>query len=293
MSLKKILKWLHYQIMKNFPKNNLGDKLFSITQFIRAYKRLPNSKQKLLSNYLFDIKHSNEGYNPLRAYVSDKAFVKDYVRAKVGEDFNVPTIAVLNSFSDCRSFEYPDRCCIKPTHLSGIVILRKHGEAIDFDAMQKWFQINYYEIGREKNYRYLQPKVIVEPLIFDSTNNEDYKFFCYKGKAKFIQIDVDRFADWTRLYFDREWNEQDFSIIKPKSKKQFSKPANFTKMLQVADKLSSEFEFVRVDLYTDENDIFVGEITNWPENGNGYFVPNSGEVVASKILFSEEYEMSE
>jgi len=274
--------------MKNFPKNNLGDKLFSIIHFIKAYKRLPNSNQKLLSNYLFEIKHSAEGYNPLRAYVSDKAFVKDYVRAKVGEDFNVPTIAVLNSFSDCCSFEFPDRCCIKPTHLSGIVILRKHGETIDFDAMQKWFQINYYEIGREKNYRYLQPKVIVEPLIFDSTNNEDYKFFCYKGKAKFIQIDVDRFTDWTRLYFDREWNEQDFSIIKPKSKKQFLKPANFTKMLQVADKLSSEFEFVRVDLYTDENDIFVGEITNWPENGYGYFVPKSGEVVASKMLFSEE-----
>ena len=99
MSLKKILQWLHYQTMKNFPKNNLGDKLFSIINFIRAYKRLPNSKQKLLSNYLFEIKHSTEGYNPLRAYVSDKAFVKDYVRAKVGEDFNVPTIAVLNSFS--------------------------------------------------------------------------------------------------------------------------------------------------------------------------------------------------
>jgi hypothetical protein len=284
MSLKKSL---YYKLLNTLPKNNLGDKLFSIINFIRAHRRLPNSK-KLLSNYLFKIKHSVEGHNPSRAFVSDKAFVKDYVRAKVGEEFNVPTIAIINNYEECEKFEFPDRCCLKPTHLSGSVILRKNGENINFELIRKWFGMNHYKIGREKNYRYLRPKLIVEPLIFDRTNNEDYKFFCFKGKAKFVQIDIDRYGNHTRLFFDRDWNLQDFSILKPRSKKHFTRPVNFKAMLQSAETLSRDFEFIRVDLYTDENDILVGELTNWPENGLGYFVPRSGEYLASSLLFSEE-----
>lgn len=287
MSLKKILKPLYYRAIKIFPKNSFGDRLFSIVQFILSHRRLPNN-EKLLSNYLFKIKHGTEGYNPLRVYTTDKEFVKDYVCAKVGEKYNVPTIAVIKSYEECESFDFPSRCCIKPTHLSGTVILRQNGEDINFELIRKWFETNFYEIGREKNYRYLKPKIIIEPLIFDSTNNEDYKFFCYKGKAKFVQVDIDRYENHTRLYFDRDWNKQRFSIMKPKSKKQSIKPVNFKEMLRVVEILSIDFEFIRVDVYTDENEILVGELTHFPENGNGYFVPKSGEVVASNMLFSEE-----
>ena len=59
-------------------------------------------------------------------------------------------------------------------------------------------------------------------------------------------------------------------------------------MLNVADVLSKDFEFLRVDLYTDNKHIYVGELTNWPENGNGYFVPKSSEEIASKLLFSKD-----
>jgi len=285
MNIKQVIKPIYYNFIKIIPNNNFGDKIFSLLHFIRAYRRLPN-KEKLLSNYLFQLKHTFEGYNPLRAYVSDKAFVKDYVKGKVGDEYNVPTIKVLKNIGEAESFDFPQRCCIKPTHLSGVVILRENGEEVDFAAIRKWFKTNYYDMGREKNYRYLKPKLIVEPLIFDTTNNEDYKFFCYKGKVKFVQVDIDRRTNHTRLYFDRDWSEQEFSIMKKKSSKKFDKPVNFDTMLSVSDELSKDFEFIRVDLYTDGEKIYVGELTNWPENGNGYFVPREAEKNASNLLFS-------
>jgi len=285
MSIKQVIKSIYHSAIKIIPTNNFGDKIFSLVHFLKAYRRLPNN-DKLLSNYLYNLKHSFEGYNVLRAYVSDKAFVKDYVKAKVGNEFNVPTIKVLSSLEEAENFDFPKSCCIKPTHLSGAVILREDGEKIDFSLIKKWLNTNYYNLGREKNYRYLTPKLIVEPLIFNTTNNEDYKFFYYKGKVKFVQVDIDRRTNHTRLYFDRNWNEQEFSILKPKSAKNIDKPTNFNVMLNLADELSKYFEFIRVDLFTNGETIYVGELTNWPENGNGYFVPRTMEKIASDLLFN-------
>ena len=133
----------------------------------------------------------------------------------------------------------------------------------------------------------MTPKIIVEPIIFDKTDNFDYKFFCFKGVAKFIQIDFNRFENHTRLYFDRDWNELDFSINTKKSSLQLFKPLNFEQMLEVAGKLSKDFEFIRVDLYTNGKQIFVGELTNWPESNILNFIPPKKEKEASQLLFKE------
>ncbi len=266
------------------PKNNLGDKLFSLFHFYINYGRFPN-KKPLLSNYLFKKMNSKESYNPLRAYVSDKEFVKNFIKCKLGQEYLVPTITIIKSYEKALQYKYPPRCCIKPTHLSGRYILRDDNELIDFNLLKKWFETNYYNIGRERNYRYLEPKIIIEPLIFDSKNNEDFKFFCFKGKVSFIQVDLDRQINHTRLYYDTSWKKLDFSILKPKSNLDFKKPKNLQQLINLAEKIGEDFEFIRVDLYTNEKQIFIGEITNWPENGKGYFIPKDSENLASKMIF--------
>jgi len=44
---------------------------------------------------------------------------------------------------DVRTYPFPDACCIKPTHESGHVMLRKNGEAIDFKTIERWFELNH------------------------------------------------------------------------------------------------------------------------------------------------------
>jgi hypothetical protein len=286
---------LGYRLLNGFiPHNQAGDHLVGLIWFVICHRRVPRkspaantTRIPFFNDYLFNLKTGPDGLNPLRAFVSDKAWLKNYVAAKVGPSFNVPSLCVLYSFEEALAHDFPERCCIKPTHMSGAVIFRLAGEPVDFGKIRTWFQSNYYLRGREANYRHLKPKLIVEPLIFDSDHNEDLKFFCHRGKAKFVQVDIGRRTSHTRLYFDRNWSKLAFSILKPISAEAFERPKNWEQLLGVADALSQEFEFVRVDLYTNGSEILVGEITNWPENCNGPFIPKSAELQAAEILFKD------
>jgi hypothetical protein len=272
------------RLRKYLPQTPRGDRLYHKVLFFRKHHRLPNGKQ-LWNDMWFRVKTTAEIDDPLRVFVSDKEHVKQYVKTVVGDRYNVPTIAVLRNGGEVDAFDFPPDCCIKPTQASAHVILRRNGEPIDRDRIKRWFSINYYDVGRERNYRRLKPKVIVEPLIFGSTNVDDFKIFCFNGQPKIVQVDVDRYINHTRKYFDTGWNELDFSIIYPRAKGEFAKPACFGEMLAVARKLSTGFSFVRVDLYSDGRQILVGEITNCSENAGGYFVPASAEQRASELMF--------
>jgi hypothetical protein len=239
----------------------------------------------LWNDVWYRVKTSDEIVDPLRVFVSDKEHVKQFVREKLGDEYNVPTIAVLRSAGEVDSFDFPADCCIKPTHASGQVILRTDGAPVDRERIKRWFGIDYYRFGREWNYRGLQPKVIVEPLIFGGTNVEDFKIFCFRGVPRLIQVDIDRHTNHTRKFFDVEWNEQDFSIIYPRSAADFPRPASLDKMLAAARTLSAPFSFVRIDLYSDGDQVLVGEVTNCSENAGGFFVPRSAERRASELMF--------
>ena len=239
----------------------------------------------LFHDVLYRIKTTNEILDPLRVFVSDKEFVKLYVKAVVGDQYNVPTIDVIRNVGAIDDYEFPSNCCIKPTQASGLVILRRNGEQIDKQVIKDWFSMNFYRLGREANYKTLLPKVIIEPLIFNNADVNDYKFFCFNGVVKLVQVDVDRYIDHKRMLFDTDWNPMDFSILYPKANTILQKPDNFNEMLDVARRVSAGFGFVRVDLYSDGTNCLVGEITNCPGNANVSFIPKYGEKIASDIIF--------
>ena len=272
------------RLKKYFPKTPAGDRLYHKLLFYRRHGRMPNGAQ-LWNDVWFRVKTSAEIDDPLRVFVSDKEHVKQYVKAVVGDQYNVPTIAVLRNPAEVDAYEFPPDCCIKPTQASAQVILRRDGAPVDRERIKRWFAINYYDVGRERNYRRLKPKVIVESLIFGNTNVEDFKIFCFNGEPRIIQVDVDRHIDHTRKYFDTDWNELDFSIIYPRALVALPRPDNFDEMLRVARALSAQFSFVRIDLYSDGRQVLVGEITNCSENAGGFFVPRSAEAQASKLMF--------
>ncbi|HEY8538631.1 MAG TPA: ATP-grasp fold amidoligase family protein [Steroidobacteraceae bacterium] len=283
--LRRFLAALYWAFMRSLPHNRFGDRLFSCVRFATFQKRLPKNAP-IYNDVIYRIKTSNEILDPLRVFVTDKEFVKLFVKAIVGDRYNIPTIAVLRSVEEVDRFEFPPDCCIKPTHASGRVIFRRNGEPVDREKIKSWFGVNYYLSGREANYKNLRPKVIVEPLLFGRTNVEDYKIFCVDGVPKLIQVDVDRHIEHKRKYFDAHWNEQPFSIKYPRTDKIVPKPHNLSEMLEVAARLSKYFWFVRIDLYSDGRQLFVGEITHCPDNAGGIFQPPAAEAIVSHYLFS-------
>lgn len=267
------------------PYSFTGDNFFTFLRFIQDHGRLPTQQLKF-NDYLYRLKTSGEASNPLRIFVTDKEFAKLFVRGVNGDECVVPTIDVLRSPEEVVGYDFPPQCCIKPTHLSGPIIFRRHGEPLDIDKIVSWFSLSHYRNGREANYRTLKPKVIIEPILFDNDNLRDYKIFCYKGEPKLIQVDVNRYIRHERKFYDRNWQELPFTLNLPLYHGTIEKPNNLDDMLRVARELGKYFEFIRVDLYTNNTRIYVGELTSFPGNIEGDFIPLSSEEQASSILFS-------
>ncbi|MEO0341864.1 MAG: ATP-grasp fold amidoligase family protein [Pseudomonadota bacterium] len=284
--MKSSLKTLAASLSRALPKTHFFDMLLARAAFLSRLGRLPKARGGTFPDFLFQMKLNRTLEEPLRRQVSDKEHVKSFISDKLGDAFNVPTLAILRSEEEIDCYEFPNRCCIKPSHASGQVILRKNGEAIDRDRLKNWLLLNYYDKGRERNYKDLARKILVEPLIFDSVENEDLKFFCFNGRAKMIQIDHGRFSDHRRLYLTPDWQVLPFSILKPQLEWVPERPSNLDKLLNVAQTLARAFSFIRVDLYTDGETVYVGELTNMPEAGFTKFIPRSAEALATKLILN-------
>lgn len=278
---------LYRGIMRWLPDTRAGDRLAALIRFVRLHGRLP-TRATSYNDILYRIKTTDDILDPLRIFVSDKEFLKLYVKAVVGEEYNVRTLGVVRRREDVESYEFPPDCCIKPTHASGHVILRRDNALLDRDEIRSWFDLNHYYVGREANYRLLQPKIIIEPLIFEGADLEDYKIFCMNGAPRMIQVDLDRHIAHSRRYYDADWNELDFSIKYPRATRSVPRPENLAHMLEVAAALSKQFWFTRVDLYSNGRTLLVGELTHVPDNAGGRFIPPEAETAASERVFGKQ-----
>lgn len=272
------------------PRNRLGDCVWGIWKYTETFHRLPNLLfPKDYNEYVLRLMMSSEARSKLRETISDKEFVKEYVRQKLGEGFTPRTIAVLRSREEALAYSYPDTCVIKATHTSGHVIIRKNSSPpLDTEAIGAWFDIDYSEILREPNYRYLERKVIVEEYLSEPGQEtpRDYKIFCFRGRPAYIQVDTGRFSGHQRNILSTNWRELDFQILHPRCSTPVPRPPNLQAMLDAAAKLSADFSFIRVDFYRLENSFYVGELTNFPGGATEGFTPESAGLLAAK-LFAE------
>src|SRR5262245_35465416 len=281
----KRISWLMRRIL---PRNRWGDALYSVGLYWRKHRRMPRLwRPTTFNEKLLALKLSGESLDPLRQFVSDKEFLKDFVRARLSDAYNVKTIAVFDSIDQLRNFDWPSDCVVKPTHLSGELVIRRNGKPdISLAQMDGWLRTNYYDIDRERNYRNLKSKIIVEDLLLDTTENipNDYKIFCFSGKPKFIQMDIDRFGRHQRSSYSLNWNKLPFTSLYPQAQESFPRPSRLSDMIEVASRLARGLKFVRIDLYAVGNDIKVGEMTSWPGNGVSPFIPEDADAVVGRLF---------
>jgi hypothetical protein len=118
-------------------------------------------------------------------------------------------------------------------------------------------------------------------------NVRDYKFYCFNGMPKYCQVISNRTTKETIDFFDMDWNLQPFiglmnsvenSVIPIK------KPVNFKLMKEIAEILSYDYKFSRIDLYEINNKVYFGEITFYPFSGMGVFRPDEWNWKLGKMI---------
>jgi hypothetical protein len=262
-------------LLRVIPDNRVIN--YCLHYFLFCYKHRKLRIDDKLNSYLFKRKVDGTLLDPLIQFTTDKYHVKTYISQVVGRKYAVETIAILGA-DEIDDYQFPDDCVLKPTHSSGQYQIKRKGDCVDTSRLKAWLHVDHYANTREDNYRYLVPKLIVEPIVFGDSDILDFKIFCYHGCFKFVQIDVDRNGRHSRLYYDLGWNPLDFSILYPKAAYPIEKPTNWDEMVNVAEKIAANFEFVRVDFYTNGSQCFIGELTHCPEGGGCIFIPREKEV---------------
>ena len=222
--------------------------------------------------------------------LADKILVKELVKDTIGEEYLIPTIAVFDSVSQIDFDKLPLAFVLKANHGSGWNIICEDKKKCDFIGMakklDKWLNINYYDIGKEYQYRNIVPKIICEMYLRSSRENPlvDYKIFCFSGKPMFIQVDLDRFTNHTRNFYDLDWNLIPFTTLYPLGKRKLPRPEALNEMLSIAEKLSKGLKFARVDLYFHKEASYFGEITLHHGGGFEPFVPRKYDRILGEYI---------
>lgn len=207
--------------------------------------------------------------------LADKVLVREFIANKIGEDYLVPALGVYGSPSEIVYEKLPDSFILKTNHGSGWNLICRSQATFDKTKATKlfnrWLSFNAYYLSREKQYKNIKPLILCEQLL--EYDIYDYKFFCFEGEPKFVQVDIDRFTNHKRAFFDMNWKQLPFSIRYEISEKQVPPPDQLAEMIEVARLLSSDISFCRIDLYIHHNKVYFGEITLIPGGGNEPFNP--------------------
>lgn len=225
----------------------------------------------------------------------DKYAVKDFVAQKIGAEYIIPTLGVWDSFDQIDFDSLPDKFVLKTTHgggNGGVVICR--GKAsFDYDNARAKLTASLsgdiYANLREWPYKNVPRRIIAEQFIEETGKEDltDYKFYCFNGVPRYIQVIQDRNSHETIDFYDTDWTKQEFYGLNP-----VAKPASHTMplpdslptMLDIARKLSVGTEFLRVDLYTVGSKVYFGELTFFPASGFGTFTPEKWNLTLGEMI---------
>lgn len=223
----------------------------------------------------------------------DKYRVREYIAQKIGAEYLIPLLGVWNSPDEIDFAALPEQFVLKCNHNSGLgMCICKDKSTLNLRKvrreLQKGFRQDYYLPGREWPYKDVPRKIIAEKYMIDNDVNElrDYKFFCFRGEVKCFKVDFDRFIDHRANYFDPNGNPMPFGevVCPPKPDKQLVLPENLDEMIALAEKLSGDVPFLRVDFYNIQGRIYFGELTFSPASGMGRFIPEEWDTVLGSWL---------
>ncbi|GAA4557560.1 ATP-grasp fold amidoligase family protein [Pseudonocardia xishanensis] len=234
---------------------------------------------------------------------ADKAAVRGHVAAVVGERYLPHVYAIVDDPAALYDVVLPEAYVVKPTHGSGTAIVVSDRAPADARLPTEPGSWVYRHVrpefappdevvriargwtaqlyGRGPNHEWvygrMPRRILVEELLVgvDGALPRDYKFFVFHGRCAFVQVDDGRFGRRTRDFFRPDWQHLPLRGGPAWAEPAPAKPACLTEMIEVAERLGADTDFVRVDLYDVDGRVVFGELTSFPAGGDSPFDPSS------------------
>lgn len=250
----------------NYYKKKSGGKLVNL-------KNPKRFSEKLQWYKLF-------GRQQLMQICANKDTVRDYLIRKGYTELLNEQYGSFHKVDDIDFNILPNSFVMKAAHGSGWNIIVKDKSELDIRKaklmLKSWLLQDTSWSGREWVYANMPRRIVIEKYLEDEHGElRDYKFFCFNGKPRFMQLEVGRNTEYnTRNFYDMNWNLMPFGKELPHNPNlHVDKPTKFEDMVKIAEELCKPFQFVRVDLYQVNGKVFFGEFTFFPAGGAPDFVP--------------------
>lgn len=277
----------HYPYLM-FPHQELPDPLEvalgTMRNYFGIYGIYPNVlfpktfNEKVQVRKIFDRR-------PFHTDWADKYAVRTYVARTIGPQV-LPSLLHVTCDPDDIPFErLPETYVVKASHGSSWLRIVQDSNVVEKGELvaqcKAWLSRNAFYTDYEWQYNTIKPRILVEEFL-DAGNGKapnDYKFFVFDGSAQFIQVDIDRHTNHKRTIYDAHWNRTDCRLGNFDSAGNVARPEKLDLMIDYAQRLSNNVDFVRVDLYEVRGKVYFGEMTSTPGGGTGKFSPRSWDRV--------------
>jgi hypothetical protein len=229
---------------------------------------------------------------------ADKAGVRDYVRATVGDGILARAHAITDDPQRIDWGTLPRTYACKATHACGGSIIVSddadpttqlpdpdrarwarhfiHPDQADPDAIRaicdRWLRTPFgWGAGSTHEWQYarIPPRILVEELLRDANGGPpvEYNLYLFHGRCEVIRVISDRMTSIRKDTYRPDWTRVTGLHADPTSDHELPPPPNLPEMLRIATALSADLDFVRVDLYDLGDRIVFGELTNTPSAG--------------------------
>ena len=228
---------------------------------------------------------------------------KDYINKNFPYIKTAKTLFRTKNPEDLRNFNFPDNFVLKNSSGAKMNIIVKNKKYnIDYLIKKsKEFLSTQYSItsyrkipffnAKEVHYDYNEPTIFIEEYLDE--NIQDFKFFNFREKVSFIQIDNERFKNHQRNLYNEDMKKLKYKV-------------NFLNNFEEKIKLSEnnlltckkfckdffdkeKFDFVRIDFYIYKNQVYFGEFTFTPGNCMEKYSDNFEKLIYDKYIKNYYY----
>jgi len=280
-------------LRRRIARRFIADRDYLARLYRRKFGRDPDLEHPTGFNekILVKILHDRRRYLTLFA---DKLRIRDYVRY-VAPALHLPALHWWSDRAESLPFdELPHAFALKANHGSGWVWLADDKTKVERSelvrAARKWLRSDFTIVGREWAYRDVRRSVYAEELLRDEARQlpPDYKLFVFGGRVRVIQVDRDRFARHTQALYDERWNRIEGTVAAAPGAP-VPRPTSLDVMIEAAEALSANVDFVRVDLYEIGGRAYFGELTSSPNKGLSPFRPASLDAWFGSLLRLDDF----
>ena len=243
---------------------------------VRFHRKLNLKNPKTLADKVSYIELHEQ--SSMAALCTDKYAVREYIRQKGYGQLLVPLAGGPWTSIDEINFDaLPNSFVLKATHGCKMNYFVPDKSQFDMDEckkeMSRWLNTVYGTYSMEPHYARIPPRIYAEAYLGEMSHLTDYKFHCLNGVPQFVMTMTNRVANGDKAMrvtldlFDMDWKPVN-QLVKANCEVvgtgNVPKPKTFEEMVQIAAKLSSDFKFVRVDLYELRGKVLFGELTFSP-----------------------------